>query len=111
MSELQRGRAGRAPFAPRHLLLLLALSEVRLRAEQPSRAAPVSEVRGAVSAGEGNEARRAHRVLQQSRLRLPRADCGDAKCCERITSRIRFLKSRRIQATFTSNSILFSGCY
>src|SRR3954464_13352617 len=100
---MQRGRIGRAPFAPRRLLLLLALSEVRLRAEQPSRAAPVSEMRGAVSAGEGNEARRAHRVLQQSRLRLSRTDCGDAECCERITSRIRFLKSRCIRSIFASD--------
>src|SRR3954469_21882634 len=108
---MQRRRAGRAPFASRRLLVLLAVSEVRLRAEQASRAAPVSEMRGAVSAGEGNEARRAHRVLQQSRLRLSRTDCGDAKCCKRITSRIRFLKSRRIRATFVSNLLLFSGCY
>src|SRR3954470_15240665 len=60
MSELQRGRAGRAPFAPRHLLLLLALSEVRLRAEQSSRPAALPEVRGAVSPRKGNEARRTH---------------------------------------------------
>src|SRR5947199_7787528 len=53
-----------------HDALPISLSEVRLRAEQPSRAASLPEVRGAVPAGEGNQARGAHRVLQQSGLRL-----------------------------------------
>ena len=53
---------------------MFALPEVRFRAECPARSAPVSEVRRAVPAREDDEARRSHRVLQQSELRLQAAD-------------------------------------
>src|SRR5258708_9652892 len=63
--DLHRGRARRAPLPPWHLLLLLALPEVRLRAQQPARPAGVPEVPRALPPGEGDEARGSHRVLQQ----------------------------------------------
>src|SRR5438874_2992815 len=81
--ELRRRRTRRASFAPRHLLFVLALSEVRLRAEQPPRSARLSEVRRTVSARERDEARRAHRVLQQRRVRLQSA-ARDAERGQRL---------------------------
>jgi ssDNA-binding Zn-finger/Zn-ribbon topoisomerase 1 len=71
--DMQRGRARRAHLAPRRLLLLQPLPEVRVHAEQPPRRPRVPEVPRPVSPRKGNEARRPHRVLQQPRVRLPRA--------------------------------------
>src|SRR5260221_7267630 len=78
-----RGPAG-APLAPRDLLLLLALPEVRLRPEQPPRAPRVPEVPRALPPGEGDEARGTHRVLQQPGVRLPSADRPGSERRERL---------------------------
>jgi len=79
--DLRRRRAARAPLPPRHLLLLLPLPEVRLRAQQPPRPPPLPQVRRAVPDGEGDQARGTRRAVQQRRVRVPRADRPYARNC------------------------------
>src|SRR6202022_354593 len=53
---VQRRRSGRATLAPRHLLFVFPLSEVRFLAQQPPRPAPLPEMRRGVPAGKRDEA-------------------------------------------------------